>query len=567
MEQQTPPRNATATSRWLDDFFATYYRRRPVNATFTGIHAYDDRLPDWSAAGLDAAMAEMEAQRRALATLPSEALDAATALDRDLAAGFLDIALWEYGSPRFQRGNPSMWIGEAVFGLIGLFLRPFAPLDERVGNAVARLEAIPTFLAQGRALLTRCPAAWVERALVECTGTLAFLSGGVDILIADHGLAATGLRHAADRAARAVTEFADHLTSLLEHPHEDYACGEEALDLLLRRGHFLERSTADIAAAARAQMAASRAVLDAGASAFGAASPDEALAGLSALHPTTNDYYARYAELWDQSRAAARRADLITWPEAPVRYIPRPAWARAAAPALYFLFYRSPAPYDPTTPLDYLVTPIDEATLAAEQDALLRANNDSVIKLNHVVHHGGIGHHIQNWHAARAASRVGRVAAVDCASRIAFFCGGTMAEGWACYTTELMAETDFLSPLERYEGHYARLRMAARALVDVDLHTGRLSLDEATAVYRDEVGMSPAAARSEAARNSMYPGAALMYLIGTDMIHALRKEHQERLGAAFNLRAFHDRFLSYGSIPVSLIGAAMRQEDAHAPAQ
>ena len=88
----------------------------------------------------------------------------------------------------------------------------------------------------------------------------------------------------------------------------------------------------------------------------------------------------------------------------------------------------------------------DAANLALESAAnslrdteeLLQATNDSVIKLNHVIHHGSIGHHVQNWHAFRSASRIGQVAAVDCASRIAMFCGGTMAEGWACYATDLM---------------------------------------------------------------------------------------------------------------------------------
>jgi hypothetical protein len=32
----------------LDRFFESYYRLRPVNATFTGVHAHDARLPDWS---------------------------------------------------------------------------------------------------------------------------------------------------------------------------------------------------------------------------------------------------------------------------------------------------------------------------------------------------------------------------------------------------------------------------------------------------------------------------------------------------------------------------------------
>ena len=55
----------------------------------------------------------------------------------------------------------------------------------------------------------------------------------------------------------------------------------------------------------------------------------------------------------------------------------------------------------------------------------------------------------------------------------------------------------------------------------------------------------------------MSPGAALMYLVGANLIHALRRELTETLGSRFDLQAFHDRFLAYGSIPVSLIREAM----------
>ena len=194
-----------------------------------------------------------------------------------------------------------------------------------------------------------------------------------------------------------------------------------------------------------------------------------------------------------------------------------------------------------------------------EQKRLLRANNDSVIKLNHVVHHGGPGHHVQNWHAYRADSRIGRVAAVDCASRIAMFCGGTMAEGWACYATDLMEEIGFLTPLEQFAEHHTRLRMAARAIVDVRLHHGEITLEEAAAFYRERIGMSPGAAESEAVKNSMFPGTALMYLLGTDVIHELRRDLMARQGSAFNLKQFHDHFLSYGSIPAWLIAESMRK--------
>ena len=47
--------------------------------------------------------------------------------------------------------------------------------------------------------------------------------------------------------------------------------------------------------------------------------------------------------------------------------------------------------------------------------------------------------------------------------------------------------------------------MAARAVADVAIHTGEMTLDEAAAFYEREAGMSPAAARGEAVKNSMFP--------------------------------------------------------------
>jgi len=212
--------------------------------------------------------------------------------------------------------------------------------------------------------------------------------------------------------------------------------------------------------------------------------------------------------------------------------------------------------------VDYLVPPVDPEMPPDEQARRLRATNDSVIKLNHVIHHGGIGHHVQNWHAQRAASRIGQVAAVDCAGRIALFCGGTMAEGWACYATDLMEEIGVLTPLERYAQIHARLRMAVRALVDVELHHGALTVDAAAAVYQERAGLAPEAARAEAVKNSMFPGTAMMYSTGRDSIHRLRRDLAAGHPGRFDLRGFHDRFLAHGSVPVALVGAAMRKADA-----
>jgi uncharacterized protein (DUF885 family) len=226
-----------------------------------------------------------------------------------------------------------------------------------------------------------------------------------------------------------------------------------------------------------------------------------------------------------------------------VRFREQPTWVREAAPSLYFLAYRSPAPLDPAQ--------VTECFVPQHAD-------ESTIKLNYVLHHASLGHHAQNWFAARAESRIGRVAAVDCASRIAMLCGGSMAEGWACYAVDLARDAGFLTRAEIAEHERTRLRIAARAVVDIRLHQGRFSLEQATDFYRQQAGLSRPAAQAEAIKNSLFPGAACMYMVGWDGLWRLRRETQAREGGAFSLRAFHDRVLSFGSVPVTLIAQAMR---------
>jgi hypothetical protein len=550
---------APAFTAWLDDVFTSYYQHRPVNATFIGVHAHDERLPDYSEHGLGDALADADTLLARLLNLPSEPLSDAETIDRKLAAGFLNIQRWELLSQHFQRGNPCAYTGEAAFGIISLLRRPFAPVDQRLDAARARLAAIPALLAQGRANVRRAPLAWAEKAIDECDGLLKLLQGGFDLFLQMHGIDRSRFAGPLEQAAAAVGEYQQYLQNdLRRRPIESYACGEPALALLLREGHFLAVDADDIEDYAWEQFAVSAATLATQARDFGAATPEQALGQLAGIHPTTAGYYARYAELWKACRAAAEQYHLLTWPDYPIRYVPRPAWSREAAAHLYFLFYHSPAPFDNLPEIEYLVTPIEPDMPADEQQRLLRTTNESVIKLNHVVHHGAIGHHVQNWHAFRAESRIGQIAAVDCASRIALFCGGTMAEGWACYATDLMDEFGFLTPLEHYAQVHARLRLCARALIDVRLHHGTYSLDQAAAFYQERVGMPAALARAEAIKNSMYPGTALMYLLGSDAIRHLRRDLEDRPG--FELRAFHDRLLSFGSIPVALIAETMQRE-------
>jgi uncharacterized protein (DUF885 family) len=544
---------APAFSGWLDDFFQAYYRHRPVTATFAGVHLYDDRLPSYSEHGFGDALADAETLLARLAVLPEETLSVEQQLDRRAAEGFLRTQLWEYDSPHFRWSNPSLHTGEAIFGVIALLLQEQTPIGRRLDLAADRLNAMPTLLMQCRWTVRAAPAAWIERARRETHAALIFLSDGVDRYVAEHGYEDTSFRAAARRAFKALDMFELYLgEDLLPAATDEYGCGADVFEMLLREAHFLDADAAGLEARALDLMAEAEAALVAGAAQFGATDWQGALAGLADHHPTTEQFPTRFAELWHAHRAAAKANDLLTVPDWPVEWRPRPAWLGAAASALYFIPYRSPAPYDrPAGGIQYI--PILPPGDPAKQEAALRATNDQVIKQNYIVHHAGIGHHAQNWYAMNAASRIGQMAGVDGASRIAMLCGGTLTEGWASYVTDLMDEIGFLTPLESFAQEYAKLRMAARTVVDVRLHEGRISLDEGQRFYEERAGMSAAASRAEVVKNSLFPATGCMYLAGWDGIVKLRRAVEQREGSGFSRQRFHDRLLSFGSVPVALL--------------
>ena len=338
-----------------------------------------------------------------------------------------------------------------------------------------------------------------------------------------------------------------------------YAAGEALVTTLLQRGHFCTDAPLALLEQALAELPVEQRKLDEMVTASHG-SWEAVQDALAADHPAADAYYDTFTTRWNDCHRTAMQHDAVSWADWPIRYVPIPSWAQEFAPQLYWLFYRSPAPFDPYTVYEYLVTPIDATMPADEQERKLRAWNNSTITLNHVVHHGAVGHHVQTWHARhRATSRVGRIAATDCASRIAMFLGGSMAEGWACYATQLMEELGMLTPLEELSEQHTRVRMLARAIVDIRLHLGLITFDEAVQYYRDVVGMPLEVATGETTKNSMFPCTAIMYWLGTSRILALRTQLQAQQRETFSMLAFHDALLSRGAIPVPLVATLMME--------
>ena len=543
---------------WLDSFFVHFFSRRPVDATFAGKNEYNGTLPDVSAQGLNEAITEIRTLLAELKDIPRDSLDRFRKIDYDLAEGFLHTQLWERTSGYFFEINPTTYTGEAAFALVSLFISDFRPVNEKTGDLESRLAGIPAFLAAARDNLTGAPPAWTERAIEECTGALNFLTKGIPILAEDEGLDVdASLVSAAADAFRTFQTYLEH--DLMKRPVETVSCGAETFRNIMRWSHQSDVDPLKYADHAEEVIRRCDEELAKGAAEFGADSPEEAIAALQDTHPDRETYLDTYKILWEQSRKLNERERLVTWTDFPLEYTPIPRWARDVQPYLYFLFYRCPPRYNRPDVYRYHVIPVEPDMTPEEQERRLRSNNTFVIKTNHVLHHGGIGHHVQNWNAVRATSRIAQVAATDGPARLSMLCAGTLCEGWACYATTLAGDHGFLTPLEKYAELAGHRRMAARAVVDVRLHCGIYPLEEAARFYQERAHMPKAAAMAEAVKNSLFPGGAIMYLYGVEGIERLREELTQKRGSAFSLQAFHDEFLSYGAVPVDRIAEEMKK--------
>jgi len=128
-------------------------------------------------------------------------------------------------------------------------------------------------------------------------------------------------------------------------------------------------------------------------------------------------------------------------------------------------------------------------------------------------------------------------------------------EGWALYAEQLAVEMGMYDddPLGRVGQLQAALFRAVRLVVDTGLHARDWSRERAIAYFVDALGENESVAVTEIERYCVWPGQACSYMVGKLTWLRLRDEAKRKLGAKFDLRAFHDAGLLSGSVPLSVL--------------
>ncbi len=537
----------------LYDLVETHFREvvesEPTYATYLGIHAWDDRLGDSTRDRVLEDIARDTTHLASVEALDPAGLAAEARFERDLELHHVRLALYRAETIRTweRRSTGATALGDALFPL---FTRDFAPLRERLASIAARLEAAPRFLAgyRTRAVVPQV-GPWLEIELRASANVPRFLDeiataadeAGVELPESDRRRLATAI----DRAKVAIGDQMDWIRELLPGATDGWPLGEDRYGELIRLRAFegldadsileigwqqLERNHADRAAAARE--------IDP------SATETEVVERVKDDHPPTFDEALEgYRDAMRRARAHLIERDLVTVPpDERVEVIATPPYLRGVMP---FAAYFEPARWDPSPVGIYVVTPaVDDHPGALREHYRASISNTSI-------HEAYPGHHLQLALAARHPSLTR--AQVDAPEFV---------EGWGMYSEQLLREHGFDDgPEFRVALATDAIWRAARIILDVRMHRGELSIEEATDFLVQHTGFERPNALSEARRYTYTPTYNLSYLLGKVLLLGLREEEQRRQGSVFSLRDFHDTLVRGGSLPISFHRRALRGED------
>ena len=555
---------ADLSKRWLDGAF----KLSPVTATQVGDHRFDSDLDDLSADGRQRGLEFTRGILADLEKIDRSKLSRENQVDYGMLKNQLRSDIWSTETLQGWAWDPTIYSQIAGGALYTLMAREFAPLPDRLRSATARMEKLPALFEQMHANLdpARVPKIHAETVSKQNKGVLSLVDG----LIMPHAgelpdadkqkleAAVAGLRKAVDENQTWLDK------ELVPNAKGDFRIGEKLYDAKLAFALNSPLSRQEIRKRAEAALESTRTEM------YGIAqkvlagkpkappmpdNPSEAqkqAAIQAALELAYADRPARDKVMSTAEAALATATDfvrtknLVTMPDAPVKVIPMPEFQRGVALA----YCDPPGPLDKGLDTFYAVSPIPDDWTKAQVDSFLREYNTRSIQ-ELTIHEAMPGHYLQLWHSNKYPSVLRAV-----------LYSGSFVEGWAVYAEKLMADQGYLDNDPLYHLIHLKwdLRQISNAILDQAIHVDGMSEKDAMQMMTVKTFQEEREAAGKWTRARLTSAQLPTYFVGWQEHLDLRAEAEKRAGDKFDLKAYHDKLLSFGSPPVRYARELMLDE-------
>lgn len=552
---------ADLSKRWLDGAF----RLSPVSATQAGDHRFDAELDDLSAEGRQRGLDFSKGMLAELGKIDRARLSRENQIDYAILLNQVKSDIWNTETLQGWAWDPTIYSQIAGGALYTLMAREFAPLPDRLRAATARMEKLPKLFEQMHANLdpNRVPKIHAETVAKQNKGVLSLVDG----LIMPHAKELPDadrqkLEAAAATLKKAVEDNQAWLDkTLVPNAKGDFRLGQKlydeklafALNSPLGREEIRTRAEAALESTRNEMYGIARHVLAGKKKAPPTPeNPSEdqkqkaiqaALELAYAEHPARDKVMSTAEAALAKATDFVRAKNLITLPDSPVKLIPMPEFQRGVALA----YCDSPGPLDKNLDTFYAVSPIPDDWTTKQVDSFLREyNTRSINELT--IHEAMPGHYVQLWHSNKYPSVLRAVLS-----------SGAFVEGWAVYAEKVMADSGYLDDDPLYHLVHLKwdLRSIANAILDQAIHVDGMSEADAMKLMTEKTFQEEREAAGKWTRARLTSAQLPTYFVGWQEHMDLRKEVEKREGDTFDLKAYHDKVLSFGSPPVRYVRELM----------
>ena len=532
----------------VDFFFDAYFHFHPSDGTAAGFHQYDNLLEDLSQQSRDAELSFLLEVKQAAGYRHIERYSDLQRADWKLLSNFINARILELQEIRMWQKNPDIYASSATASIFGLMSRKFAPPAERLKSVIAREQKIPANLAAARVNLKNPPRVYTEIAIEQLPGIISFFQKDVpeafkevtDPQLVNEFSAANG------KVIAELQRYHDFLKNdLLAISKGDFRIGpdlyrkkllyEDMIDIPLDR---LQQIGYDDLHKNQAELKRVAALIDP------SKTPEQVLATLEQDHPRPDQLLQDFRASFGSLTNFIQQKHIITIPS-DIRPIVEetPPFARA----LTFASMDTPGPYETKATEAYFNVTLPEASWPAEKiKSWMEGFNRGTI-LSTAIHEAYPGHYEQYLWESQYPSKVRKL--TGC---------GTNIEGWAHYTEQMMLDEGYGNgdPKLRIGQLQDALLRDARYIAGIEMHTGTMTLPQATDFFVKQGHQTAAVAEREAKRGTSDP-TYLVYTLGKLEILKLRADYQKKAGTSFSLQQFHDEFMKQGAPPIPVVRRAM----------
>lgn len=550
-----------------EDWFAQYWQRNPDYAVSVGYYQVASLLPAPNAAARQRYADWLSAQIKRLAAFDAARLSPAARSDLAMLKTQLKAERWSLTTLKSWQWNPSQYnVAEPIALLLAT---PYAPEVERLRTVQQRLLKVPAYYAAAKQAIEKPTREHTQLAIQQNRGALDVLGDSLEKQVAGSALTAaerTRFIAALKLARAAVTDYIEWLQAL----DGQLAKSGEARSFRLGEALYEQKFAYDIqsgssgkalyerAVAEKERLHARMAVLadQLWPKYFADAQPPvdrvqkiaRLIAKLSEQHTTREGFVDEVKRQIPLLEAFVREKDLLTQDASrPLQVRETPAYQRGFSIASI----NAPGPYDATANTYYNVSPLDDYTAEQAESFLREYNRWQLQVLN--IHEAVPGHYVQLVYANKSPSRIKTI-----------FGNGAMVEGWAVYSEKMMLEAGWGGSEPEMELIHAKwlLRVTTNTILDYGIHVLNWDEQKVLDLIRNEAFQSETEARGKWRRATLSQVQLTSYFAGYSAIYDYRERLKQQLGDRFDLKQFHEHFLSYGSAPVAVIESLMRPEDA-----